>query len=90
MIQKRYGCSDRELVEQITENPYYQYFAGLSGFQNKPPFVPSLLVGFRKRLNDEIMSEINKMIIAHNAPDDPRSGDGGIFKEHLAGFSAVI
>ena len=35
MIQKQYGYSDRELVEQITENPYYQYFVGLPGFQNK-------------------------------------------------------
>ena len=24
MIQKQYGYSDRELIEQITENPYYQ------------------------------------------------------------------
>ena len=77
MIQKQYGYSDRELVEQITENPYYQYFVGLPGFQNKPLFVPSLLVEFRKRLNDEIMTEINEMIIAYNAPDDPGPGDGG-------------
>ena len=77
MIQKQYGYSDRELVEQITENPYYQYFVGLPGFQNKPPFVPSLLVEFRKRLNDEIMTEINEMIIAYNTPDDPGPGDGG-------------
>ena len=75
MIQKQYGYSDRELVEQITENPYYQYFVGLPGFQNKAPFVPSLLVEFRKRLNDEIMTEINEMIIDYNAPDDPGSGD---------------
>ena len=76
MIQKQYGYSDRELVEQITENPYYQYFVGLPGFQNKPPFVPSLLVEFRKRLNDEIMTEINEMIIAYNTPDDPGPGGG--------------
>ena len=29
MIQKQYGYSDRELLEQITENSYYQYFIGL-------------------------------------------------------------
>lgn len=63
MIQKQYGYSDRELVEQITENPYYQFFVGLLGFRNEPPYVPSLLVEFRKRLNDEILSEINEMII---------------------------
>lgn len=77
MIQKQYGYSDRELLEQITENPYYQYFIGLPGFQNEPPFVPSLLVEFRKRLDDEVMAQINEMIIAYNTPDDPGPGDGG-------------
>ena len=61
MIQKQYGYSDRELVEQIKENPYYQYFIGLPGYQNEHPFVPSLLVEFRKRLNDDVMIEINEM-----------------------------
>ncbi|MCH5253155.1 MAG: transposase, partial [Lachnospiraceae bacterium] len=40
MIQKQYGYSDRELVEQIKENPYYQLFIGLPGYQNDQPFVP--------------------------------------------------
>ncbi len=29
IIQKQYGYSDRELVEQSVENPYYQFFIGL-------------------------------------------------------------
>ena len=33
IIQKRLGFSDRELVEEITENPYLQYFIGLPGYQ---------------------------------------------------------
>ncbi len=73
MIQKQYGYSDRELLEQITEKPYYQYFIGLPGFQNEPPFVPSLLVEFRKRLDEEVMMQINEMIIAYNITDDPGS-----------------
>lgn len=77
MIQKQYGYSDRELLEQISENPYYQYFIGLPGFQSEQPFVPSLLVEFRKRLSDEIMIEINEMIIDYNSPDDPGPGNGG-------------
>ena len=48
IIQKQYDYSDRELVEQITENPYYQYFIGLPGYQQEPPFAPSLLVEFRQ------------------------------------------
>lgn len=76
IIQKQYGYSDRELVEQITENPYYQYFIGLPGYQQKPPFVPSLLVEFRKRLSADVLAEINEMIIEFNQSDDqpPKSG----------------
>ena len=79
IIQKQYGYSDRELVEQIRENPYYQYFIGLPGYQDKVPFVPSLLVEFRKRLTDDVLCEINEMIAAFNAPDDdpPEGGTGG-------------
>ena len=53
LIQKKFGFSDRELVEQIQENPYYQYFIGLPGFQLEKPFAPSLMVEFRKRITDE-------------------------------------
>ena len=74
IIQKQYDYSDRELVEQITENPYYQFFIGLPGYQQEAPYVPSLLVEFRKRLTDEILGEINEMIIAHNHPDEPGAG----------------
>ncbi len=81
LIQKQYGYSDRELVEQLTENPYYQYFIGLPGYQEEAPFVPSLLVEFRKRLSDEVLSEINEMIAEYNHSDenddneDDSSGD---------------
>ena len=37
IIQTKYQYSDRELVEQLTENPYYQYFIGLPGYQEEPP-----------------------------------------------------
>ena len=76
MIQKKYDYSDRELVEQIRENPYYQYFIGLPGYQDEQPFSPSLLVEFRKRLTDEILIEINEMIYEYNTPDDPPSTGG--------------
>lgn len=76
LIQKQLGFSDRELVEEITENPYFQYFIGLPGYQTEPPFVPSLLVEFRKRLTEDLLGEINEMIIAYNAPDDPTPGGG--------------
>lgn len=82
LIQKQYHYPDEELVEQIRENPYYQYFIGLPGYEDKIPFVPSLLVEFRKRLSEDVLNEINEMIIAYNAQkgdddSDDGSGDDG-------------
>ncbi len=79
IIQKQYDYSDRELVEQIRENPYYQFFIGLPGYQDKIPYVPSLLVEFRKRLTEDVLNEINDMIAAYNTPneDPPGGGPGG-------------
>ena len=77
LIQKQLQFSDRELVEEIRENPYFRYFIGLPGYQDAIPFVPSLLVEFRKRLTAEVLEEINEMIIAYNAPDDPPPTGGG-------------
>ena len=57
LIQKQYRFPDEELVEQIRENPYYQYFIGLPGYEDKIPFVPSLLVGFRKRLSEDVLND---------------------------------
>lgn len=76
LIQKQLGFSDRELVEELMENPYFQYFIGLPGYQMEAPFVPSLLVEFRKRLTDDVLGEINEMILAFNTPDDPTPGGG--------------
>lgn len=78
LIQKQYHYPDEELVEQIRENPYYQYFIGLSGYEDKIPFVPSLLVEFRKRLSEDVLNEINEMIIEYNAQkndDDDHDGN---------------
>lgn len=58
------------------ENPYFQYFIGLPGYQMGPPFAPSLLVEFRKHLTDDVFGEINEMILAFNTPDDPTPGGG--------------
>ena len=40
IIQKRKGLSDRAFVKEITENPYLQFFIGLTRFQNEAPFRP--------------------------------------------------
>ncbi len=77
MIQKEYGFSDRTLVEQLQENPYFQYFIGLPGFQLESPFAPSLLVEFRKRLTEDILMDINELILKSDDDDDQPTSGGG-------------
>ncbi len=74
LIQKQLGFLDRELVEEITENPYLQYFIGLPGYQAVPPFVPSLLVEFGAKLDRSLdedgMAHIEKLSFdAYNESD---------------------
>ena len=83
LIQKQLQFSDRELVEEIRENPYFQYFIGLPGYQDAIPFVSSLHVEFRKRLTAEVLEEINEMIIAYNAPEDPPPTGGGVLMKKV-------
>lgn len=66
-IQERMQLDDRETVQQITENLYYQYFLGLPGFQDKPPFHHSLMTHFRKRLGADVVTQINEWILEEEA-----------------------
>jgi hypothetical protein len=50
IIKKRLQVTDEELVEQIKENPYLQFFLGLEAFQYQAPFDPSMMVHIRRRL----------------------------------------
>lgn len=67
IIQARCGYTDRELVQQITENPYLQYFIGLKEYQLTKPFTPVALVKFRKRFNAKRLAHINEIILAAEA-----------------------
>lgn len=79
IIQAEYGFSDVEITLQIQENPYLQYFCGYKAYDDsKPPFDPSLMVYFRKRLTPEILGEINEMILsAQEESGDDDDNDGG-------------
>lgn len=46
------NLSDERTVELIAENPYVQYFCGLSGFQTSPPCDASSLTHWRSWLSD--------------------------------------
>ena len=73
LIQREYGYSDEEIVLQIQENPYLQYFCGYPGYDDsKPPFDSSSMVHFRKRLTPEILAEINEMVISEAEKKDEK------------------
>ena len=79
-IQRKLSLTDRELVDQISENPYMQYFIGFKEFSTKRPFDPSLLVTFRKRLTAEMIEEISEtmfLVDEEDDDDDDRTPPGG-------------
>ncbi len=63
IIKHTLNIDDREVVEQIKENIYLQYFIGLSSFQTTEPFDASLMVSIRKRLGQQIMEEFNNEVL---------------------------
>ena len=62
IIQTRMGFTDRDLVAQIRQNPYYQYFIGLESFQHATPFDASLLVYWRKRVTIDFVIKANDLL----------------------------
>jgi transposase, IS5 family len=74
IIKERLGTSDAETVEQIRENPYLQYFLGLSEYTNQAPFDASMLVHFRKRLSLEIVGHINERIVLNALASSSKTG----------------
>lgn len=63
LIQQKLNITDRETVEIIRENPYLQYFIGLTKFSHKIPFHHSMMVHFRKRIGSEIIDKINEITV---------------------------
>ncbi len=59
IIKARLGLTDEELVEQIKENPYLQFFIGMEGHQYSATFDPSMMVYFRKRLPESAVNDCN-------------------------------
>lgn len=61
VIKHKMTLSDEETILTIQENPYMQYFVGLSEFTDKPIFDSSLFVTIRKRLGT---SDFNDMSVS--------------------------
>lgn len=63
------NLSDESVVEQWSENAYYQYFCGEKTFAAKEPCVPTELVEFRKRIGEQGVELILKESIRVNGKD---------------------
>lgn len=61
LIKHKMNLSDEETILAIQENPYMQYFVGLSEFTDRPVFDPTLFVTIRKRLG---ITDFNDMSVS--------------------------
>ena len=76
MLKHIRNLSDESVVEQWSENGYYQYFSGGKSFVALPPCEASELVHFRKRIGDKGIELIFKESIRINGKDS--NEDGGV------------
>lgn len=72
------NLSDENLVEQWSENIYYQYFSGEQNFQPKPPCVPTELIAFRQRIGEAGVELILKESIRVNKSDKDKEDDNSV------------
>jgi transposase, IS5 family len=63
IIKERLGTSDKETVEQIRENPYLQYFIGMTTYSDAAPFDSSMFVHFRERIGVNLVNKINEKMV---------------------------
>ena len=63
IIKEKLGLTDEETVMQIQENHYLQFFLGFESYYDEEPFDPSLMVYFRKRLAEKVVSEMNELVV---------------------------
>ena len=82
ILKERLKSSDEDLVLQIQESQYLQYFLGFEGYRDEVPFDPSMMVHFRKRLSGTILKDVNAMIIEEQRkrrqpPQEPPESSSG-------------
>ena len=77
IIQKRTGKSDREVVKEVSRNPYLQYFLGMPAFCSKSPFRHGVMTEFRKRFDVGTLCAVNETILKDAPPTPEHSKAGG-------------
>ena len=86
ILKQLRNLSDESMVEQWSENMYYQYFSGSQIFTPKRPCVATELVEFRKRIGPEGVELILKESIRINGKDgdeDTLSGDTTVQEKNI-------
>lgn len=63
IIKHKMNLSDEETILAIQENPYMQYFVGLSEFTDQPIFDSSLFVILRKRLGTTDFNDMSVSLL---------------------------
>ena len=53
LLQRMFDRSDENVVKEWVQNPYWQFFSGMTVFQWDVPFDPTELVKFRKRIGPD-------------------------------------
>lgn len=74
-IKENDNLTDECTVAAIAENPYMQYFLGLTAFQAEPLFDSSMITHFRKRFPVEEVAKINEYICTGKWPEQQRNVD---------------
>lgn len=69
LIKERLQLTDEEVVLQVQENPYLQYFLGFPEYKDEKPFDASTLTYFRKRISSELLCKLNVHIHFGNQVD---------------------
>ncbi len=86
ILKQLRNLSDESVVEQWSENAYYQYFSGEQIFSSKKPCVPTELVEFRKRIGEagvELILKESIRINGSDADDDNLSGDTTVQEKNI-------
>ncbi len=86
ILKQLRNLSDESVVEQWSENVFYQYFSGEQFYASRKPCVPTELVEFRKRIGEEGVEIIFKESIRINgkdSQDDNLSGDTTVQEKNI-------
>jgi len=86
ILKQLRNLSDESVVEQWSENVFYQYFSGENFYASRPPCVATELVEFRKRIGQAGIELIFKESIRINGKDgqqDTLSADTTVQEKNI-------